>query len=91
MAVNAKLFYIVVVHLADYSRLATGTQEVVIVESKEHAIFSCVNVGFYVPVTQINRTLESRHRVFWRITGAAAVGKGNRVCRLYEGMGHRES
>jgi hypothetical protein len=71
--------------------LTTRAQQIVIMESQKHAIFGCVNVGLYVAVSQIHRTLKCGHGVLWCITGTASVSKGYWIFRVYERMGHWEN
>jgi hypothetical protein len=89
--IDAELLDIVIIHLADDAWLTTRAQQIVIMESQKYAIFGGVNVGLYVPISQIHCALKCGHGVLWCITGTASVSKGDGVCGVYKRMGHWEN
>jgi hypothetical protein len=47
------------------------------VKGHEYAVFGGMYIGFYIPITHVNRALKRNHRIFRLINGAATMRKGD--------------
>ena len=88
--IDTKVLHFVVCHLADQTWLTTRAQQIIVMESEQHAIFGGVHIGFDVAIAQIHCSLKRRHGVFWSVTRPAAMGKGDGFGRLHVWMCHDE-
>jgi hypothetical protein len=55
---------------------------------EQHAIFGGMHISLYIYVSEIDRALKSRHRIFRCIAGATAMSEGDRRIMFKKRMFH---